>query len=62
MGRQQQPLVGEGEIKFFMDGDQEFPTICEPEQKTTSAARGILNIRRENIVGFRRRIPDCIRF
>lgn len=19
---------GEGEIKFFMDGDQEFPTIC----------------------------------
>lgn len=35
---------------------------AEPEQKTTSAARGILNIRRENIVGFRRRIPDCIRF
>lgn len=28
VGREQQRLVGEGEIKFYMDGDDRFPTIC----------------------------------
>jgi hypothetical protein len=28
LGRQQPGWWGEGEIKFFMDGDEEFPTIC----------------------------------
>ena len=30
---------GEGEIKFFMDGDAEFPTIWAPAPRTISAAR-----------------------
>ena len=37
---------GEGEIKFFMDGDKDWPTICVREPKITSAALGILNFQR----------------
>ena len=37
---------GEGEIKFYMDGDKEYPTICGPGLRTTSAARTISRTRR----------------
>jgi hypothetical protein len=33
---------GEGEIKFFMDGDAKFPTIMAPAQKIISVALMIL--------------------
>ncbi len=32
---------GEGEIKFFMDGDTAFPTICGTGTRIISAARTI---------------------
>ena len=28
MGRQKRRLVGEGEVKFFLDDDRDYPTIC----------------------------------
>ena len=31
---------GEGEIKFYMDGDDDFPTICGTGTEDISAARG----------------------
>ena len=37
---------GEGEIKFYIDGDDEFPTICGTELKIISVAHIILKIRK----------------
>ena len=31
---------GEGEVKFYIDGDSEFPTICGTGPRTSSAERG----------------------
>ena len=36
---------GEGEIKFYMDGDKEYPTICGTGTEDTSAARTISRTR-----------------
>ena len=52
---------GEGEIKFFMDGDKEFPTSAEQVRRIISAVPGILSIPKENTAGFQVLIPACIR-
>ena len=53
---------GEGEIKFYMDGDREYPTICGTARRIISAALIILKIRRPiSIRPLRRPIPVCAR-
>jgi len=39
LGSPQSGLVGEGEVKFYLDGDKEFPTFAAPAPRTISAAR-----------------------
>jgi hypothetical protein len=51
---------GEGEIKFFMDGDDAFATIVGPGPRTISAARTTSRTgRRGNIRSSRRRTRGC---
>jgi hypothetical protein len=60
---------GEGEIKFFMDGDDKYPTICALVPKIIFAAL-ITSIRKKRMRlvlkhpssrSSLHRIPDCIR-
>ena len=52
---------GEGEIKFFMDGDTDWPTICGTGTETTSAAHGTSSSRRANTAFSPRPTPACHR-
>jgi hypothetical protein len=52
---------GEGEIKFFMDGDKDWPTISVRELKITSAARGILNFPKGSMACSRRHTRAWLR-